>query len=69
MESKLRAYLEEEVTATAEKRNWKRIEPKIDTAITSLSDVERLVGDKFRKHLSKVINSLKAIKTDIRHAK
>jgi len=67
-ESKLRTWLEEEVAVSAEKRNWRQIEPKMDSAIMQLDGVEKLVGSKFRGPVRKIVNSLKAIRADIRLA-
>jgi hypothetical protein len=68
MTSKLRDWLEldEVVSISAEKRNWKQIEPRMDTALQHLDSVEKLVGSRFRGPIKKVVNSLKAIKADIR---
>lgn len=70
MTSKLRDYLEldEVVSVSAEKRNWRHIEPKMDTVLQHLDGVEKLVGSKFRGPIKKIIGSLKAIKADIRLA-
>lgn len=66
---KFREYLKEEFTVSAEKRNWKRIEPNMDNAIRALANVEGLVGVKFRNHITKTIGTIKALKSDIRKAK
>jgi len=58
----------EEIYVSAEKINWDAINPKMDMAIRSLSDIEKLVGKKFKGHLGKIINSLKAMKSDIRNS-
>jgi len=68
MSDKLRSWLEEEVAVSAEKRNWNQIEPKMDRAIMQLDGVEKLVGSKFRGPIRKIVNSLKAMRADIRLA-
>ena len=71
MTSKLRDYLEldEVYVVSAEKANWRKIEPNMDNAIRALGSVEGLVGVKFRNNVTKIIDSIKAIKADIRKAK
>ena len=68
MSEKLRTWLEEEIKTTPEQRNWNRIEPKLDSAMMHVDAVSKLLtkGSKQEKGLVKILNSLKAIKADVR---
>ena len=66
---KFREYLEEEYKVSAERLNWKKIEPNMDNAIRALANVEGLVSVKFRNHVTNTIGTIKALKSDIRKTK
>lgn len=66
--TKLRTWLEEEIKTTPEQANWKRIEPKMDQAISLLVQVVGMVTKRsdVDVHLRKTLGSLKSMKADLR---